>query len=291
MQAQQPKSRKLVTELTTAKVLVFDSGVGGLSICKEIIASNKNIKLHYLSDNAAFPYGEKSADQLISRATKVLLQACAQLSPDLVVIACNTASTVVLPSLRTQLDIPIVGVVPAIKTAATISQSKTIALLATPGTVERPYTQQLIDEHAADCQVIRVGSSQLVRAIESHIHGDVIDTEYLQQIISQLTEQLRGDKIDTVVLGCTHFPLIADRFKEIKPEWQWIDSGAAIASRVNDLLYKIAHKDTLENSHKEHVKKSISHDLWLTKECDQKTTLDRYLAHDNFNASCILAID
>ena len=228
---------------------------------------------------------------MISRATKVLLQACAQLSPDLVVIACNTASTVVLPSLRTQLDIPIVGVVPAIKTAATISQSKTIALLATPGTVERPYTQQLIDEHAADCQVIRVGSSQLVRAIESHIHGDVIDTEYLQQIISQLTEQLRGDKIDTVVLGCTHFPLIADRFKEIKPEWQWIDSGAAIASRVNDLLYKIAHKDTLENSHKEHVKKSISHDLWLTKECDQKTTLDRYLAHDNFNASCILAID
>ena len=283
MQAQQPKSRKLATELTTAKVLVFDSGVGGLSICKEIIASNKNIKLHYLSDNAAFPYGEKSADQLISRATKVLLQACAQLSPDLVVIACNTASTVVLPSLRTQLDVPIVGVVPAIKTAATISQTKTFALLATPGTVERPYTQQLIDEHAADCQVIRVGSSQLVRAIESHIHGDVIDTEYLQQIISQLTEQLGGDKIDTVVLGCTHFPLIADRFKEIKPEWQWIDSGAAIASRVNDLLYK--------NTHKEHSKKSICHDLWLTKESDQQTTLDRYLAHENFNTSCILAID
>ena len=289
MQAQQPKSKKFEAELTTAaeltiaKVLVFDSGIGGLSICKEILASNKNIKLHYLSDNAAFPYGEKSVEQLISRATQVFLQACAQLSPDLVVIACNTASTVVLPSLRTQLDIPIVGVVPAIKTAAAVSQSKTFALLATPGTVARPYTQQLIDEHAADCQVIRVGSSQLVRAIESHIHGDIIDTEYLQQIIGQLTEQLDGDKIDTVVLGCTHFPLLADRFKEIKPEWQWIDSGAAIASRVNDLLSK--------DTHKEHGKKSISHDLWLTKESDQQTTLDRYLAHDNFNASRILSID
>jgi len=249
LQAQQPKSKKFEAELTTAKVLVFDSGIGGLSICKEILASNKNIKLHYLSDNAAFPYGEKSVEQLISRATQVLLQACAQLSPDLVVIACNTASTVVLPSLRTQLDIPIVGVVPAIKTAAAVSQSKTFALLATPGTVARPYTQQLIDEHAADCQVIRVGSSQLVRAIESHIHGDIIDTEYLQQIIGQLTEQLDGDKIDTVVLGCTHFPLVADRFKEIKPEWQWIDSGAAIASRVNDLLSKDTHKEHGKKKH------------------------------------------
>jgi len=292
LQAQQPQAKAT----QKPRVLVFDSGVGGLSICREIIARTAQLELHYLSDNAAFPYGEKTAEQLIDRASRVLLSACEQLNPDIVVIACNTASTVVLPSLRTQLSIPIVGVVPAIKTAAAICKSNTFALLATPGTVNRDYTQQLINEHAASHQVIRVGSSQLVKHIEAHIHGDAIDSDYLLTVVKQLTDQVGGDKIDTVVLGCTHFPLISDYFKTIKPNWQWIDSGAAIAERVNDLLSKPAA--TKYSAQESTAQANTGHQLWLTQASDQQSILDTYIAscfnnlsNANFSASRILTID
>jgi len=287
VQAQQPQSN--ITK--RPRVLVFDSGVGGLSISREIIARTEAIELHYLSDNAAFPYGEKSTEELINRASRVLLSACEQLQPNIVVIACNTASTAILPSLRTQLAIPVVGVVPAIKSAAKVSKSQTIALLATPGTVNRNYTQQLINEHAANHQVIRLGSSQLVKHIEAHIHGQAIDSEYLLNVVEQLTEQVGGENIDTVVLGCTHFPLISEYFKAIKPNWQWIDSGAAIAERVHTLLnMPITNKDTRHTA-----LTKIEHQLWLTQASAQQSTLDsfiaNYIADHSFSASRILTID
>ena len=287
MQAQQPQSN--ITK--RPRVLVFDSGVGGLSISREIIARTEAIELHYLSDNAAFPYGEKTTEELINRASRVLLSACEQLQPNIVVIACNTASTAILPSLRTQLAIPVVGVVPAIKSAAKVSKSQTIALLATPGTVNRNYTQQLINEHAANHQVIRLGSSQLVKHIEAHIHGQTIDSEYLLNVVEQLTEQVGGENIDTVVLGCTHFPLISEYFKAIKPNWQWIDSGAAIAERVHTLLnLPVINKDTRHTA-----LAKIEHQLWLTQASAQQSTLDsfiaNYIADHSFSASRILTID
>ena len=287
MQAQQPQSN--ITK--RPRVLVFDSGVGGLSISREIIARTEAIELHYLSDNAAFPYGEKTTEELINRASRVLLSACEQLQPNIVVIACNTASTAILPSLRTQLAIPVVGVVPAIKSAAKVSKSQTIALLATPGTVNRNYTQQLINEHAANHQVIRLGSSQLVKHIEAHIHGQAIDSEYLLSVVEQLTEQVGGENIDTVVLGCTHFPLISEYFKAIKPNWQWIDSGAAIAERVHTLLnMPITNKDTRHTA-----LTKIEHQLWLTQTSAQQSTLDsfiaNYIADHSFSASRILTTD
>ena len=287
MQAQQPQSN--ITK--RPRVLVFDSGVGGLSISREIIARSEAIELHYLSDNAAFPYGEKTTEELINRASRVLLSACEQLQPNIVVIACNTASTAILPSLRTQLAIPVVGVVPAIKSAAKVSKSQTIALLATPGTVNRNYTQQLINEHAANHQVIRLGSSQLVKHIEAHIHGQAIDSEYLLNVVEQLTEQVGGENIDTVVLGCTHFPLISEYFKAIKPNWQWIDSGAAIAERVHTLLnLRVTNKDTRHTA-----LAKIEHQLWLTQASAQQSTLDSfiasYIADHSFSASRILTID
>ena len=287
MQAQQPQSN--ITK--RPRVLVFDSGVGGLSISREIIARTEAIELHYLSDNAAFPYGEKTTEELINRASRVLLSACEQLQPNIVVIACNTASTAILPSLRTQLAIPVVGVVPAIKSAAKVSKSQTIALLATPGTVNRNYTQQLINEHAANHQVIRLGSSQLVKHIEAHIHGQAIDSEYLLSVVEQLTEQVGGENIDTVVLGCTHFPLISEYFKAIKPNWQWIDSGAAIAERVHTLLnLPVINKDTRHTA-----LAKIEHQLWLTQASAQQSTLDsfiaNYIADHSFSASRILTID
>ena len=287
LQAQQSQS-----SLTKRpRVLVFDSGVGGLSVCREIIARTERIELHYLSDNAAFPYGEKTAEQLIDRASHVLLSACEQLQPSIVVIACNTASTAVLPSLRAQLSIPIVGVVPAIKSAAALSKSQTFALLATPGTVNRSYTQQLINEHAANHQVIRLGSSQLVKHIEAHIHGHSIDNEYLTSVIAQLTEQEGGKNIDTVVLGCTHFPLISEHLKRIKPNWQWIDSGSAIAERVHHLL-------NLPVTNKSQPKATLAkpeHQLWLTQASGQQLSLDsyiaNYIANHSFSASRMLTID
>jgi len=287
VQAQQPQSN--ITK--RPRVLVFDSGVGGLSISREIIARTEAIELHYLSDNAAFPYGEKTTEELINRASRVLLSACEQLQPNIVVIACNTASTAILPSLRTQLAIPVVGVVPAIKSAAKVSKSQTIALLATPGTVNRNYTQQLINEHAANHQVIRLGSSQLVKHIEAHIHGQAIDSEYLLNVVEQLTEQVGGENIDTVVLGCTHFPLISEYFKAIKPNWQWIDSGAAIAERVHTLLnLPVINKDTRHTA-----LAKIEHQLWLTQASAQQSTLDsfiaNYIADHSFSASRILTID
>ena len=288
LQVKQPQSHSN----NKARVLVFDSGVGGLSICREIIARSTNTQLHYLSDNAAFPYGEKTAEQLIDRASRVLLSACKQLQPDIVVIACNTASTVVLPHLRTQLSTPIVGVVPAIKTAAAVCKSNTFALLATPGTVSRDYTQQLINEHAANYQIIRVGSSQLVKHIEAHIHGQAIDSDYLLSVVNQLTDEVGGDKIDTVVLGCTHFPLISEYFKAIKPNWQWIDSGVAIAERVNNLL---TMTDVIEKTTQESSEDNSAHQLWLTQPSEQQSTLDNYIASylsdSSFNASQILTID
>ncbi|MFB1002231.1 MAG: glutamate racemase [Pseudomonadales bacterium] len=287
MQAQQPQSN--ITK--RPRVLVFDSGVGGLSISREIVARSEAIELHYLSDNAAFPYGEKTTEELINRASRVLLSACEQLQPNIVVIACNTASTAILPSLRTQLAIPVVGVVPAIKSAAKVSKSQTIALLATPGTVNRNYTQQLINEHAANHQVIRLGSSQLVKHIEAHIHGQAIDSEYLLSVVEQLTEQVGGENIDTVVLGCTHFPLISEYFKAIKSNWQWIDSGAAIAERVHTLLnLRVTDKDTRHTA-----LAKIEHQLWLTQASAQQSTLDSfiasYIADHSFSASRILTID
>ncbi len=287
MQAQQPQSN--ITK--RPRVLVFDSGVGGLSISREIIARTEAIELHYLSDNAAFPYGEKTTEELINRASRVLLSACEQLQPNIVVIACNTASTAILPSLRTQLSIPVVGVVPAIKSAAKVSKSQTIALLATPGTVNRNYTQQLINEHAANHQVIRLGSSQLVKHIEAHIHGQAIDSEYLLNVVEQLTEQVGGENIDTVVMGCTHFPLISEYFKAIKPNWQWIDSGAAIAERVHSLLnLSVTNKDS-----RHAASAKIEHQLWLTQASAQQSTLDSFIASyitdHSFSASRILTID
>ena len=267
----------------TGRVLVFDSGVGGLSICGEIIATSPALTLHYLSDNAAFPYGEKTPRELLQRVAQLLQQAIETLQPDLLVIACNTASTVVLPKLREQLSIPVVGVVPAIKTAAELSRSKTIALLATPGTATRHYTTQLIAEHAAEQQVIRVGSSQLVRAIERHLHGEALCQQTVEDVISQIEQQPGSELIDTVVLGCTHFPLITATLRELRPHWQWLDSGAAIARRVDNLLAQSRNNRVSHNSRSESGdEKPVKNIAWFTQKRPELRQLEQFLASLNF---------
>ncbi len=218
-------------------VLVFDSGVGGLTIAAEISRHYPTLNLIYLSDTEAFPYGTKSADYLIPRVEKVLT-ACRNLyTVDMVVIACNTASTVVLPHIRNHFSIPIVGVVPAIKPAAAMSKSGSIGLLATPGTIRRPYTQDLISSYATHCDIVKIGSSRLVQIAEEKLRGNPVNPLELEDILLPFIRPKGNRNIDTVVLACTHFPLLRDELKSVTPEhWAWLDSGEAIARRVGYLL-------------------------------------------------------
>ncbi len=219
-------------------ILIFDSGVGGLSIYQEIQRILPNQHYIYVFDNAAFPYGELADDVLIHRTNAIIHQLVSQHAIDIVVIACNTASTIVLPFLRSSLIIPVVGVVPAIKPAAALSQTKHIGLLATPATVHRPYTKNLIDKFAKDCEVKLLGSTRLVEMAEDKLRGKGVNLKELAQILQPWKTQ-----IDCIILGCTHFPLLKAEIAEIMGEnVTIIDSGKAIAQRVTFLLNQMGEE-------------------------------------------------
>jgi glutamate racemase len=214
-------------------ILVFDSGVGGLTILSEIEKHFQTKDILFCSDNAAFPYGTKTETDVRNRVSAVVTDLVARYTPSIVVIACNTASTVALESLRSQITTPIVGVVPAIKPAAALSRTKVIGLLATPGTIARAYTDKLIQEHAKDCKVIKLGSSLLVEMAEARLRGIEPDPLLLKKELTPLWKE----NLDTVVLGCTHFPLLKDLLQKTAPHpVQWLDSSAAIAKRVQEIL-------------------------------------------------------
>lgn len=218
-------------------VLTFDSGVGGLSVAAEIRKLLPGLRLIYASDHAFLPYGQKTEAQLIDRVPALLSVLEARFQPEIVVIACNTASTVVLPAVREALKAQIVGTVPAIKPAAALTKSKVIGLLGTPGTVRRTYTQDLIDEFASDCTCVRHGSVDLVSLAEAKLRGETISLDAVRAAVAPLFAQEHGDRIDVVVLACTHFPLLAEELAAASPPGvRFIDSGAAIARRVKTLL-------------------------------------------------------
>lgn len=218
----------------TQSVLFFDSGVGGLSVLAEVRQLCPQLELRYLMDDAEFPYGLKPDDTLQQRVVQVCQQAVTAFSPDLLVIACNTASTLALPQLRQQINIPIVGVVPAIKPAAELAKGGHIGLLATPATVDRLYIQDLIQDFAEHCNVDRFGSSQLVQWAEDYL----LDGKPLSQLKDHLQPWFNDyPAMSHVVLGCTHFPLLKQQLSQHWPHISWIDSGEAIARRVASLLH------------------------------------------------------
>lgn len=218
-------------------ILVFDSGVGGLSVAREIQQRLPHVSLVYASDNAFFPYGTKGEAELINRVDLVIRELLHRYPVDILVIACNTASTLALPHLRSHLDLPIVGVVPAIKPAAILSKTGVIGLLATPATVARPYTHELIREYAINCEVISVGSSELVQLAEQKLRGETLDKAAIKGVIDELMKTESAKKMDTLVLACTHFPLLKEELAQQLPSHiQMIDSGEAIARRVEFLL-------------------------------------------------------
>ena len=218
-----------------SKILIFDSGVGGISIYQAIKEQLPNADYLYLFDNAYFPYGELDSEFLIERVCQLLGHMYEKHSPDLVVIACNSASTLVLPALRERFPIPFVGVVPAIKPAALQSKKKKIGLLATPGTVSREYTQLLVNEHAQDCEIDMIGTTSLVLEAENKLYGHPVDLDEINNVVSKWTVPLSSP--DVVVLGCTHFPLLVNELEASLGEHiQFIDSGMAIALRVKHIL-------------------------------------------------------
>ena len=217
-------------------VVIYDSGVGGLTIWDAVRQQCPALDTVFVSDNEAFPYGTKSDTDLLLRIHHVVNAIASCYSPDALVVACNTASTVALPSLRAEFDFDIVGVVPAIKPAAAATKTGKIGLLATPATVRRAYTQQLIAEFAHNVDVIKIGSSQLVELAEAKLRGAKVVDEDLAPILSPLDNHV---DIDVVVLACTHFPLLTDEiaayFCARNRSITLLDSAAAVARRVASL--------------------------------------------------------
>lgn len=227
----------MVEASDTTRVLLFDSGLGGISVADEIQALLPGVELVYFADNAYFPYGSREASALLRRVRDLVLQLQAHYQPDIIVLACNTASTLVLAELRHHTATPIVGVVPAVKPAAETTSSGVIGLLATPGTVLRDYTAELIREFAGHCEVISVGSSELAAMAEGKMHGTAVTTNTLQEILAPFHRHPRAGELDTIVLACTHFPLLREELQQaFGREIRWLDSGAAIARRVQFLL-------------------------------------------------------
>ncbi|MCB5176580.1 MULTISPECIES: glutamate racemase [Microvirga] len=218
-------------------ILLFDSGLGGLTVFAEVLKARPDARFVYAADDAAFPYGRLSEQALVARVLAVMDRLIGLYDPELVVIACNTASTLVLPHLRARFATPFVGTVPAIKPAALATRSGHVTVLATPGTVARDYTRDLIETYAAGCRVKLVGSRRLAGFAEAELAGaPVSDEELLEELAPCFVEDEAG-RTDVIALGCTHYPLLLSRFEKLA-RWPvtWIDPAPAIARRVVQLI-------------------------------------------------------
>jgi glutamate racemase len=218
-------------------VLVFDSGLGGLTVFREAVKARPDARFVYAADDAAFPYGRFDEASLVTRILSVMERLIGRFAPDLVVVACNTASTIALPALRARFAVPFVGTVPAVKPAAELSQTRVISVLGTPGTVKREYTAALIREFAADCAVTLVGAPRLAALAEAALRGEAVpDAAFAAEIAPCFVER-DGRRTDVVTLSCTHYPLVRDRLEKLAP-WpvQWIDPAPAIARRMASLI-------------------------------------------------------
>jgi glutamate racemase len=214
-------------------LLIFDSGVGGLSVLGAIRALLPRAPLVYAADSAGYPYGTKNPAEIEARVPALLGRLAERYSPELIVIACNTASTIALDAVRAALDLPVVGTVPAIKPAAASSRTRTIGVLGTEATVRQPYVDRLSAEFAADCNVLRHGSAELVDLAEARLRGERFETDICARALSGLFGQPGGERIDTIVLACTHFPLIEDELAAAAPgPVRFVDGKEGIARRT-----------------------------------------------------------
>jgi glutamate racemase len=223
--------------MSAPTILIFDSGLGGLTVFREVAASRPDARLVYAADDAAFPYGRFAEAELAGRVLSVMEGLIAMHRPDLVIIACNTASTLVLPQLRARFAVPFVGTVPAIKPACAASITKLVTVLGTEATVRREYTHALMREFGNGSDITLVGSAQLASFAEAELRGDPAPDQAIAAEIRPCFVARGSVRTDTIVLACTHYPLLIDRFTRLAP-WPvtWVDPAPAIARRVIDLL-------------------------------------------------------
>jgi len=225
---------------STPTILVFDSGLGGLTVFREIAKACPKAAYTYVADDAFFPYGHHTEAELVGRVVPLMGDLITTHRPDVVVIACNTASTLVLSHLRAAYTVPFVGTVPAIKPACASSKTRRVSVLGTRGTVQREYTQGLIRDFAQNCEVTLVGAAHLPSLAEAALNGEVVsDAAILAEIAPCFLDG--AECTDTVVLACTHFPLLLDRLVTLAP-WpvDWIDPAPAIARRTAALVSQTA---------------------------------------------------
>ena len=191
-----------------------------------------NATIVYAADSAGFPYGRRTEAEIASRVPALLGRLVERFRPRLAVIACNTASTIALDHVRSALELPVVGTVPAIKPAAETSKTRVIGVLGTEATVRQPYVDDLGAKFAADCTIIRHGSPELVELAEAKLAGDNVSIEEVRTAAEPMFRAPDGARIDTIVLACTHFPLLGDELRAAFPEVSYIDGGPGIARRV-----------------------------------------------------------
>ncbi len=207
--------------------LVFDSGIGGLGVAQQIHRLAPGQELIYLADNGFFPYGEKPDEVLLPHIVRVIGQAIAAFSPQAVVVACNTASTIALPALRAAYgSLPVIGCVPPVKPAAAASASKVIGVLATAATVRRPYLSGLIETFTPGCNVLSLGTPALAELAERKFRGEAVDVE---AAIAPLFTQEGGGAIDAIALGCTHYTFLQPEFSALRPDISWFDPALPVA--------------------------------------------------------------
>ncbi|HLM38512.1 MAG TPA: glutamate racemase [Microvirga sp.] len=218
-------------------ILVFDSGLGGLTVFSEVLKARPDARFVYAADDAGFPYGRLSEPVLVARVLAVMERLIGLYDPELVVIACNTASTLVLPHLRERFSVPFIGTVPAIKPAARATRTGYVTVLATPATVARDYTRDLIETYAGGCKVNLVGSRRFAGFAEAELAGAPVSDGELLAELEPCFVQDSGGRTDVVALACTHYPLLLPRLENLAP-WPvtWIDPAPAIAKRLIQLI-------------------------------------------------------
>jgi glutamate racemase len=222
---------------TAPTILVFDSGLGGLTVYRVVARARPDARFIYVADDAFFPYSGRGEAELNARVVALMGTLIETHRPELAVIACNTASTLVLPQLRAAYSVPFVGTVPAIKPACAASVTKLVSVLGTQATITREYTRALIRDFANGAEVTLVGSAELATYAEAELAGAPVADAAIAREIAPCFVNLGGRRTDTVVLACTHYPLLVDRFERLAP-WPvtFIDPAPSIARRVVELI-------------------------------------------------------
>ena len=217
-------------------ILLFDTGVGGLSVLQEVRAVLPDAPIIYAADMAGLPYGEKTEGEVTARVCGLLGRMSERYQPRLICIACNTASTIALHMVRDVLEVPIVGTVPAIKPAAALTKTGVIGLLGTAGTVRQPYVDKLEADFASDKVLLRHAAPELVECAETKLRGNALDRDAIRRAVDGLRDQPDGDRIDTVILACTHFPFLEEELSQSFGQGvQFVHGGTGIARRIATL--------------------------------------------------------